>query len=185
MSAVANTLLSLLLFSPAGLQQEIERIASRAHGRVGAAVMVVEGCQSVSLHGHDRFPLQSVYKLPIAMAALRDVDHGRLTLDRRILVTRHDLIAASGYSPIRDRYPGGNVELSVLELLRFAISESDGTASDVLLRIVGGPPTVNGYLRGLGIHDLVIATTEAQMQQDELVQYRNWGTPDALVELLR
>ena len=53
------------------------------------------------------------------------------------------------HSPIRLRHPNGT-SLTVEELLRFAISESDGTASDVLMRLAGGPAAVQAYLTELG-----------------------------------
>jgi len=62
---------------------------------------------------------------------------------------------------------------------------SDGTASDVLLKLAGGPERVTAYLRGLGVRDVMVTTTEAAMAQDEQVQYQNWATPDAMVGLLR
>jgi beta-lactamase class A len=77
------------------------------------------------------------------------------------------------------------VELSVRDLLRFMVSESDGTACDVLLRLVGGPKFVTRYLRGLGVDGVVVANTEKEIGQSESVQYRNWASPEATVVLLR
>lgn len=64
-------------------------------------------------------------------------------------------------------------------------SESDNTASDVLLRLAGKPQTIAQYLRDLGINDIVVANTEKELGQDPSVQYRNYATPDATVSLLR
>jgi beta-lactamase class A len=77
------------------------------------------------------------------------------------------------------------VELGVRDLLRFMVSESDGTACDVLLGLVGGPTSVTRYLRGLGVGGIVVANTEKEIGRDEATQYRNWATPRAAVALLR
>ena len=70
---------------PARLQAEMSSISWATRGPVGAAVVVVEGGGSiVALHGEQRFPMQSVYKLPIAMAVLRQVDLGKLRLNQRV-----------------------------------------------------------------------------------------------------
>src|SRR5687768_950145 len=63
------------------LQKQIEQIAAEARGRVGVKAVVLETGDSVSLNSDGRFPMQSVYKFPIAMAALRLVDEGKIKLD--------------------------------------------------------------------------------------------------------
>ena len=152
---------------------------------MGAAAVVLEGGGLVSFNGSQRFPMQSVYKLPIGMAVLREVDEGRLKLTQKIFVRPEDLVPERLHSPIRDANPRG-VELTLRELLRFMISESDGTASDVLLGIAGGPMKVTEYVYGLGVEGVMVATTERAMAQgDEHVQYRNWATPESMVLLLR
>lgn len=168
-----------------GLRRQIGLISRSARGRVGAAVMLLETGEAVDFNGDGHFPMQSVYKLPIAMTVLRRVDEGALTLDEKVRVTAGDLVPGKVHSPLRDKYPQGGVELSVGELLRATLVESDGTASDVLLRLAGGPARAGEFLRGLGVEGVVVATTEKEMAEGELVQYRNWATPLAMLRLLR
>jgi beta-lactamase class A len=167
------------------LHSQIEEMSRAAQGRVGVAVTVLETGESVAVHGDEHFPMQSVYKLWIAMAALHAVDGGVLALDSKIVVQAADLVPARIYSPLRDRYPHGGVELSLRELLRLMVEVSDGTASDVVLRLAGGGEAVTRFLRGLGVTGMVVATSEAQMAQGDDVQYRNWATPLAAIQLLR
>ncbi len=170
--------------SPASLQAEMADIARATRGPVGAAVTVVEGGRIVALHGEQRFPMQSVYKLPIALAVLHRVDRGALRLDRRLRIMPADLPPPPHYSPIRDKYPNG-AEMTVSQLLDMMMRVSDNTASDLLLELAGGPERVTAFLRGLGIRDIVVATSEKTMAQNEQVQQgRNWATPDAMVRLL-
>jgi beta-lactamase class A len=144
----------------------------------------MENGEHAALHGQQRFPMQSVYKLPIAMALLQMVDRGKLTLDQKIPVGQDALVPDPIHSPIREQYPHGDVSLSVRDLLRYTIVESDGTASDVLLRLLGGPQRVTAYLRTLGVQDLMVATTEKAMAQSQTIQYRNWATPEGAIRLL-
>jgi beta-lactamase class A len=163
----------------------MEEIARETGGPVGAAAVIIEGGEVVSLNGARRFPMQSVYKMPIAMAVLRDVDAGRLRLAQKIDVRPEDLVPERLHSPLRDANPRG-VTLTLRELLRLMISESDGTASDVLLGLAGGAERVTRYLRGLGVDGVMVATTERAMAQgDEQVQYRNFATPESMLALLR
>ncbi len=129
--------------------------------------------------------MQSVYKLPIAMATLHAVEQGRFSLSENVLFRPTDLISPSQHSPLRDNHPRGGVEVSIQELLRLAVSESDGVASDILLRILGGPPVVNAYIHGLGIVGISVRDTEKTLGKDVRAQYRNYAQPSALVALLR
>ena len=64
-------------------------------------------------------------------------------------------------------------------------NESDGTASDVLIKLAGGPGAIQTYLSELKIRDLTVLNTEKEIGQDWETQYRNWSSPEAAVALLR
>jgi beta-lactamase class A len=178
------------------LQIQIREIAAEVKGKVGvAAIVLEEGNEAggrgqeadaalVSLNPHEHFPMQSVYKLPISMAVMQAVDAGKLKLADKILVSKSEMVGRRAHSPIRDRHPNGT-SLTVEELLRYALAESDGTASDVLMRLAGGPSGVQAYLTGLSIKDMIVLDTEQTFSQKTTAQYRNWATPEASVALLR
>jgi beta-lactamase class A len=65
------------------------------------------------------------------------------------------------------------------------VSESDGSACDVLLRVIGGPKTVMTYLDSLGVQGFNIMSTEKEIGSRNSVQYDNWATPAAAVALLQ
>ena len=166
------------------LKNTLEEIASSARGLVGVSAVVLESGESVSLNSGEHFPMQSVYKLPISMAVMRRVDEGKIKLDQKVRVTREDFIGRAAHSPLRDKNPNG-AELTVTELLRYAISESDGTASDVLMALAGGPDAIQSYLATLDITDMKIVDTEKTFAQDHSAQHRNWATPVAATALLK
>jgi beta-lactamase class A len=163
------------------LRARIEQISQAAQGRVGVTATVIETEESVTLNGNQQFPMQSVYKFPIAMAVLAQVDQGKLKLDQKIRVEPSDVLQGSR---ILDEKSQG-MEFSLAELLKYMVSESDGTSCNVLLRLVGEPRIVTEYLRSLGVNDIVVANTEKELAQDPAVKYRNYATPDATVLLLR
>lgn len=166
------------------LQNQIEQIALIAKGRVGVKALLLETGESVSLKPNENFPMQSVYKLPIGMAVLQQVDAEKIKLEQKVKVEKSDYVRQGQHSPIRDRNPNG-VELSVKELLRFAVSESDGTASDVLFRLAGGAETITRYLNEIKVNEIVVANTEKEIGSDWETQYRNWASPEGAVDLLR
>lgn len=180
------------------LQNQLSQVASAAKGKVGVAAVVLEeqtedgrprtgqGTKelSVSLNPRDHFPMQSVYKLPIGMAVMKQVDAGKIKLDQKVRVTKDDFIGRDAHSPIRDKNPNG-ADLTVDELMGWMLRESDGTASDVLMKLAGGPEAIQAYLTELGIKDMIVLDTEKAFAQDHSLQFRNWATPEAAVALLR
>jgi beta-lactamase class A len=181
--AILLTLLALTP-QPVTLPNQFADIATRSGGRLGVFAQILESGDEAGLNDTERFPMQSVDKLPIAMAVLDQVDRKSLTLGEEVSLSANDMVPRL-HSPLRDRYPRGGIDVSVRELIRAAIVDSDGTASNVLLRLVGGGPRVTAYLRGLGIRDMTVATTERAMSNDPMLQYRNYSTPRASVDLLK
>ncbi len=127
--------------------------------------------------------MQSVYKLPIVIAVLHRVEQGRLTLAQPVTVNEDDLIPAAGHSPLRDKHPRGG-EFNVEDLLRRAIVDSDGSASDVLLKLLGGPREVRKYLKSEKISGIRVQHTEAQLVENTHLQYSDSAKPDAMVDFL-
>lgn len=170
-------------FGQKTLETQIDQIAKKINGHVGVCVLILETGKTISYHGDKRFPMQSVYKFPIAMAVLNQVDEGNLALDQNIHIDTSEYIPKSGYSPIRDKFPGGT-NLTVKEILRYNIEESDGTACDVLLRLLGGTKNADQYVHHLGVKDISISTTEKVQVANDTIQYQNWTTPIAMTKLL-
>ena len=104
-----------------------------------------------------------------------------IRLDAPIRVDAADLVPPGMHSPLRDAHPKGGVSVPLRELLRLSVEESDGTASDVLLRLVGGKAKAQAYLSSLGVEGIRIETTENEMGRDYQAQYRSWAMPAAAV----
>jgi beta-lactamase class A len=162
---------------------DVEAISQSVSGVTGIEAHVLGTGRTVSVKADERFPMQSVYKVPIVMAVLDQAAHGVINLSQKVRVTKDDLVPQV-HSPMRDAHPDGGFDVSVEELMRAAVVDSDGTASDVLYKLAGGGPRVAAYVRGLGIRDMAIVATEREMAADEMVQYRNFSTPHAAVQLL-
>jgi beta-lactamase class A len=171
--------------TPPALESRFAQSAVAAQGKVGAAVMLLENGESALLNPGERYPMQSVYKLPIGMAVLERIDRKELTIDQRVKVRPADFVSPGQFSPIRDKYPKG-ADLTIRQLLELTLAQSDGTGSDVLLRLAGGPAGVMTFLQSIGVTEVQVVTTEKAMGLgDDAVQYRNWATPRGMLTLLR
>lgn len=165
------------------LRQRIEQIVASKDAVVGVAITAGDGRDTLTINGTRRFPMQSVFKFPIALAILSEVDKGRLSLDQKIEIKKDELLPGI-YSPIREAYPEGTT-LTIAELLRYTVSLSDNVGCDVLLRLLGKPETVANYLKKHGFRDISIAINEETMQRDWDAQFRNWTTPKEANRILQ
>jgi len=125
---------------PAALRDRINALGREFDGRVGIAVRSVDEGWSVGWKADELYPQQSVSKLWVAITALDAVDKGRVKLDDRVTLTKSDLTLF--HQPIRSRILGGGYTTTLAELMEKAITTSDNTANDKLMRSVGGPDAV-------------------------------------------
>lgn len=166
------------------LRKKIEQIVSDKNVVVGVSIIGNNGKDTLSLHGDRRFPMQSVFKFHIALAVLSEVDKGNLSLDRKILINKDDLLPDEFWSPLRDENPNGGV-FTVARLIQYSVSHSDNTACDELIRLIGTPKTVEEYFKKNNIQDIQITFNEEEMQAKWENMFQNWTTPKAASETLK
>lgn len=148
----------------AKLDTAIEGIEQQAEGRLGVALMDLRDRKLWSHRGSETFPMQSVFKLPLAVAVLQQVEAGKFRLDQPITVTRKDF--SLFHSPLAKAFKGERNDYPLRELIRLAAGESDNTAADLLMREIGGPQVVTRMLRDGGIQDMSIDRYERQFQPE-------------------
>ena len=165
----------------AELAKQIEEIAKEATGRVGVYAEMIDGEGTVSLNADGRFSMQSVVKVPIAMAVL---SQGEFGLDQMITVGKDELVPDGMHSPFRDKNPNGG-EVTVGELIELAVSVSDGTAADVLQRVAGGADGVQSFIDSLNIDAMKVKYTHKEFSNNSERQNENWASPRAAVALLK
>lgn len=165
------------------LRSEIETISTQAKGIVGVGIVDLKTKEMLLINGNHKFPMQSVFKFPLAMAILDLVEKGKYKLDQKIHVTKAELDPKT-HSPMRDKHLNQDFDITVGELLSYSVSESDNNACDILFGLAGGTEKVNEYIHGLGVKDIAIVATEKEMSKSWDVQYRNYCRPAAMLQLL-
>lgn len=183
LSVVFASLVSALAQGP--LRQQIRVIADEARGKVAVACSLPGSALNCDLNADSHPPMQSVFKLPLAVFVLHEVEQKKLSLDQMVQFLPQDRILPHVYSPLQDEYPNTGVEVPLHELLRLTVSLRDNVAADILLRLVGGPQTVDAYIASQGISGFHLQDSEAVLHQDVSAQYRNWFEPAGAVQLLR
>ena len=164
------------------LLQNIEQIIASKNAVVGVSIIGPKAQDTLSINGGSHLPMQSVFKFHIALALLSEVDKGRFSLDQKININKADLLPGT-HSPMRDKYPDG-ASLSISEILKYTVSSSDNNGCDILLRLIGGPQTVEDYFAKNNFKDFSIKINEETMHGEWEQQFRNWTTPIAASGLL-
>ena len=165
------------------LRQQILHIISTKKADVGVSILGIEDKDTLSIHGNRSYPMQSVFKFPIALAVLAETDKGKLSIHQKVTIRKTDL-PSDTWSPIKVKYPNGTV-LPLSEIINYTVSESDNAGCDILLRLLGGPNVVNTYLATHNFKNISIHATEAEMHKDWNVQFTNMATPNSAVTLLK
>ncbi len=132
-------------------------------GRVG--VCAKDAVVAVCLAGQERFSLQSVMKLVVAITVLDAVDSNSWQLDTPVIIHKQDL--SLNVQPIADLVlTQGEFRTTVGDLVRRAIVDSDSAATDILINKLGGLPVIQSFLVRKQITDLRIDRDERHLQTE-------------------
>lgn len=129
----------------AALDARLDQLGRGFAGTVGIAVRSVDQGWRVGWNETVLCPQQSVSKFWVALTLMDRVDKGQVSLNDRVTLTREDLTLF--HQPIAARILGqGAATTDVESLLVDAITKSDNTANDKLMRVAGGPSAVRAYI---------------------------------------
>jgi beta-lactamase class A len=165
------------------LHQQIAEIAKDAKGTVYVACSLPGTKLDCDLNEHGHPPMQSTFKFPLAMAVLHQIELGKLQLDQPIRFLKSDRSVT--YSPLQEEFPEGDVDVPLRKLIKLSVETSDNSATDIELRLIGGPAVLQRYLDSLGFAAIHQQDSEHTLHGDQRLQYRDYAEPTAMVALLR
>jgi beta-lactamase class A len=165
------------------LKAGINRVAADVNARVGVCISLLESSDTAIMYRADeRFPMLSVYKFPIAIGVLKEMDRGNLWMEKYAPYSRDSVFTREEEIYTEANFPGGKV--TVGQLLTLMLVRGSNTACDQLLALLKGPGNLQNYLNDLGVTDISVSATEREVQTDSLRRYDNWTTPVAMNRLL-
>jgi beta-lactamase class A len=162
---------------------------AKVDGEVGIAVVDTARKKQFLINQEFSFPMQSVAKLPIAIAILRLVDAGKLSVEDKVTVRRTDLVPL--HSPIKEAIKGTQSDFTIRDLMARAVCDSDNTACDVLINRAGGANFVTRLITEAGVKDIRVDRPEGTLQPESLKiakflsDPRDTATPQGMVDLLQ
>ena len=147
------------------LESELQSLGENFSGEVGIAVSEANSLATMSHNGDRPLPQQSVSKIWVTMTALDLVDEGALDLGEAVTLRAEDLTVF--YQPTRNIVRSrGAFSTDYADLMDRAITQSDNTANDRLLRRVGGPQAVEAFMRRNRIEGVQFGTDERTKQSE-------------------
>ena len=123
------TLCAVSASAQQSLRQQVRAIAIEAHGKVSVACSLPGSELNCDFNPRAHPPMQSVFKLPLALTILHHVEQRALLLDQPVRFLPQDRIVPHVYSPLQDQYPDAGVDVPLHELLRLAVSLSDNAGA--------------------------------------------------------
>ena len=165
------------------LRTQIAEYCNNYRATVGVSVIFIEDSDSLSINGNKMIPMLSVYKLPIAMCVLNNVDKGLLTLQTPVHITPEDM-HKNTWSPLRDVLRNTDTSLSLTDIIKYTLIQSDNNCSDILLKTIGGVKTVQTYLKEISQPSIEVNNSEWEIFQSPNLIYSNRATPNDVVSLL-
>lgn len=162
------------------LQEEFARIELATSGRLGVAALDMETGLRASHRGDERFPMCSTFKAMASAAVLHRVDRGESSLDQRVQIEAKDILA---YAPVAKQHVGSSMSLS--ELCEAAITLSDNTAANLLLREIGGPAGFTSFFRTIGDNVSRLDRWEVELNEARPGDPRDTTSPVAMLKDLQ
>lgn len=122
------------------LKTKLENLATQYH-QLEPGIFLVELDQNgyVSLQGAVPFAAASTIKIPVLVALFQDIDAGKIHLDEQLTMTED--VIGSGSGDMQYQTPGK--QFSVLETATKMMIISDNTATNMLIKRMGGIEAVN------------------------------------------
>jgi beta-lactamase class A len=159
----------------------ITAIEARFGGRLGVAALDTATGASLGHRADERFLMLSMVKVPITAAILRRSQTEPGLLDRRLYWTQQDLVPGAARATGSDRALAEG--MTVAELCAAAVTVSDSTAANLLIGLLGGPPSTTAFLRTLG--DTTSRADRTEPTLNDAVGDLDTSTPRAFLGTVR
>jgi len=144
------------------LEARVRELGRGFPGVVGIAVRDVDSGWSTSWNGERYFPQQSVSKFWVALTAFGMIDAGMLAPDQRVTIRRADLTLF--HQPIAAQVGADGYTTTLDNLIFRALTQSDNTCNDAVLRTAGGPRSVRAMIERNRLEGVRFGPGERLMQ---------------------
>ena len=158
------------------LTDSISRIVSACPGEIGVAI-IINNTDTVKVNDKSVYPMMSVFKVHQALALCNDFDNKGISLDTLVKIDRNRLDSKT-WSPMMKDYSELVISLTVRDLLRYTIAQSDNNASNLMFKDMVNVAQTDSFIATLiPRSSFQIAYTEEEMSADQDRAYFNYTSP--------
>ncbi len=158
------------------LKDSLEKIVAEYPGEIGVAVLTDLG-DTVTVNNEDKYPLMSVFKLHQTIATCRFLEEHGQTPDTLLAIPRTSLNPDT-WSPMLKEHTADTLRLTVKDLMRYTLMQSDNNASNYMFDNLLGIADVDSFIATLIPRESFrLDVTEAGMWHDHSLCYRNHSSP--------
>ena len=171
-----NAILVMFMISISAASSEligkIDSLIKGKHMTVGIATE----CNGMQFTFNDslRFPLLSVFKVHVAMAAVAKMQNCEISADSIIHIPQKQLHTDT-YSPLKQAHPNSDVNITIAELLRYSVALSDNNACDILIDFVGGIRGLEELKRRVDSGEMAMALALYPVSMKQLMDIADTG----------
>jgi beta-lactamase class A len=155
------------------LTGRFDQLERKYGSRLGVYVPAAGATGEIAYRADERFAFCSTFKAPLVAAVLQH--NPPRHLDKVITYTPDDIRSVS---PVTQQHL--QTGMTIRQLCDAAIRYSDGTAANLLLADLGGPPAFTAYLRSLGDNVSRLDQQEPELNRDAPDDERDTTTARAI-----
>ena len=145
------------MFTSKHFQKELESSLQTVQGQIGIYAQHIPS-KNIYIHNHQqRFWMASTYKIPMAIYCLTLIQQGTLSLEQPLKIK--STYIRTGSDIIKNDPTLINTEMTLAKLIRLMMEYSDNTATDIILKLIGGPQAVTDFVRSIGIQEMDVNRT--------------------------
>src|SRR5438093_7595062 len=156
--------------------KSIAAIEAKTGSRIGVAAVDTSGAKRLEHRSEEHFPMCSTFKFLAAAAVLKRVDEEKENLERFIRYSSQDLLE---YAPVTKAHLKDS-GMTLAALCAAAIEQSDNTAGNLLLDVIGGPSGLTNFARSIGDQITGLDRKEPELNSAIPGHERDTTTPAAM-----
>ena len=154
-----------------------KRVEQTLDMRVGFTVIDTGDGTAIGYRQQERFAMASTFK---ALACAAALSRGEAVLDKKTAIRKADL---RPHSPVTEKRVGTSI--SIRALCEITLRTSDNAAANAILKALGGPAELTGFLRQIGDGTTRLDRYEPELNEAKPGDPRDTTTPQAMAETLQ
>jgi beta-lactamase class A len=161
------------------VEEKFKNLETSFEGRIGLYAINTANNQTIQYRALERFPVQSTFKVMAVSDILKKSETDNSLLKQKITYTKQDLVF---WSPITEKHVADG--MTIFDLCAAAMMYSDNTATNLIVKKLGGPQAVTAFARSIGDNTFRVDGWEPDLNSNPN-DLRDTSTPKVMEKSLQ